>query len=305
MEYLIALNQILLMFILVLVGFFCRKLNILSQNAISSISKFLLNICIPAMIISAMQIPFSVSIAGNAGLTLIAALIYYVIGTVIAWFLPKLLRAKREEIGVFRYMTIFGNTMFMGFPVISMIFGQEALFYAAIFNIPFNLLSFSFGIWILKKESGVKFSPKIFLNAAFISTIFGLVLFLTSFTIPEPIGGAIDLIGDLTVPLSLIIIGGYLANFQFKKIFTNFRQYIVACVRLLVVPFATWIICSCFLNDPLILGIAVITAAMPAAVNTVMLAEAHDAHPNIAAQGVFISTLLAIITVPIFAVFFG
>ncbi|HJJ94984.1 MAG TPA: AEC family transporter [Methanocorpusculum sp.] len=305
MEYLIALNQILLMFILVLVGFFCRKMNILPQNAVSAISKFLLSICIPAMVISAMQIPFSTSVMGNVGLTLVAALIYYVIGIVFACFLPKMIRAKKEEVGVFRYMIIFGNTMFMGFPVISMIFGQEALFYAAIFNIPFNLLSFSFGIWILKKESGVKFSPRIFLNAAFISTIVGLVMFLISFTIPEPIGGAIDLIGGMTVPLSLIIIGGYLANFPIKKIFTNFRQYIVAGVRLLVVPFATWILCSQFINNSVILGIAVITAAMPAAVNTVMLAETHDAHPNIAAQGVFISTLIGMVTIPFFAVFFG
>jgi len=306
-DYLVSLNQILLMFLLVIVGFFCRKLNIFSDKTTSAISKFLLIVCIPAMIISAMQMPFSEAIAANSGSIILAAVVYYAIATIIGWFLPYIIRAKKEEVGVLRYMTIFANTMFMGFPILYMMFGQIAIFYSAIFNIPFTLLAFSLGIWILKKKTGekIRFSPKLLLNAAFISTLIGLVLFITSVTIPDPFGGAINMLGELTVPLSLIVTGSFLANFSIKNIFSNVRIYIASGVRLIVIPLVTWLVCSLFITDPLILGVIVITAAMPAAVNTVMLAQEHDANPGFAAKCVFLSTLLAIVTVPIFMSLLG
>jgi len=306
-DYLIALNQIILMFLLVIVGFVCRKLNIFTDKTNSAISKFLLNVCIPAMIISAMQMPFSEAVVANSGTIILAAVAYYAIAIIIGWFLPYIIRAKKEEFGVIRYMTIFANTMFMGFPILYMMYGQIAVFYSAIFNIPFCLLAFSVGIWLLKKKTGEKihFSPKLLLNAAFISTLIGLVLFFTSVTIPDPFGGAINMLGDLTVPLSLIVTGSFLASFSIKNIFTNVRIYVASAVRLAVIPLLTWLVCSLFITDPMILGIVVVTSAMPAAVNTVMLAQEHDANPGFASKCVFISTLLSIVSVPIVMTIFG
>ena len=159
MDYFIALNQILVLFLLIGVGFFCRRRGILNQNAVSSLSKFLLNICIPAMIIYSMQIPFSETIAEKSGMLFVSALLYYLLAFAVCWVTPYILRCPKEEFGVFRFMTLFSNSMFMGFPILSMLFGQEAIFYAAIFNIPFTLLTYSIGIWVLRSGDGkVNFS---------------------------------------------------------------------------------------------------------------------------------------------------
>ena len=306
MDYFVALNQILVLFLLTGVGFFCRRAGILNQNSVSSLSKFLLNICIPAMIIYSMQIPFSQSIAEKSGMLIFAALCYYVIAFAVCFVTPYILRCKKEEYGVFRFMTMFSNSMFMGFPILSMLFGQEAIFYAAIFNIPFTLLTYSVGIWILRSgDGGVSFSWKLLLNAAFLSTFVGIIFFVTSFSIPDPFYGALGLLSDITTPLSLVVTGGFLASLETKAIFSNVRQYFAAGIRLLIIPALTFAVCSLFITDPLILGITVVTAGMPAAVNTVILAEEHDARPDIAAQGVFISTLLCILTIPLLAVFLG
>lgn len=307
MDYLIALNQILILFLLVAAGFFCRKIGILDEGSVSKLSKFLLHICIPAMVIYSMQIPFNIDTFENSAYLFAAALIFYVIAFIIAWFTPIILKAKKEEYGVFRFMIMFSNSMFMGFPIISMIYGPEAIFYAAIFNIPFTILSYSVGIWLLKQKGGsgkkFSFSPKILLNAAFISTIVGLVFFLTSFQIPDPIYGALGLLDDVTTPLSLVVTGGFLAGLNFKTIFTNVRQYFLSAIRLVVMPFVTFIVFSPFISDPVVLGIIVVTAGMPAAVNTVILADEYGSNPKIAAQGVFISTFLCIATLPLLAVF--
>lgn len=306
MDYFVALNQILVLFLLTGVGFFCRRAGILNQNSVSSLSKFLLNICIPAMIIYSMQIPFSQSIAEKSGTLIFAALCYYVIAFAVCFVTPYILRCKKEEYGVFRFMTMFSNSMFMGFPILSMFFGPEAIFYAAIFNIPFTLLTYSVGIWILRSgEGGISFSWKLLLNAAFLSTFIGILFFVTSFSIPDPFYGALGLLSDITTPMSLVVTGGFLASLETKAIFSNVRQYFAAGIRLLIIPALTFAVCSLFITDPLILGITVVTAGMPAAVNTVILAEEHDARPDIAAQGVFISTLLCILTIPLLAVFIG
>ncbi|HJJ93487.1 MAG TPA: AEC family transporter [Methanocorpusculum sp.] len=306
MDYFVALNQILVLFLLTGVGFFCRRAGILNQNSVSSLSKFLLNICIPAMIIYSMQIPFSQSIAEKSGMLIFAALCYYVIAFAVCFVTPYILRCKKEEYGVFRFMTMFSNSMFMGFPILSMFFGPEAIFYAAIFNIPFTLLTYSVGIWILRSgEGGISFSWKLLLNAAFLSTFVGILFFVTSFSIPDPFYGALGLLSDITTPMSLVVTGGFLASLETKAIFSNVRQYFAAGIRLLIIPAITFAVCSLFITDPLILGITVVTAGMPAAVNTVILAEEHDARPDIAAQGVFISTLLCILTIPLLAVFIG
>ncbi len=306
MDYFVALNQILVLFLLTGVGFFCRRAGILNQNSVSSLSKFLLNICIPAMIIYSMQIPFSQSIAEKSGMLIFAALCYYVIAFAVCFVTPYILRCKKEEYGVFRFMTMFSNSMFMGFPILSMFFGPEAIFYAAIFNIPFTLLTYSVGIWILRSgEGGISFSWKLLLNAAFLSTFVGILFFVTSFSIPDPFYGALGLLSDITTPMSLVVTGGFLASLETKAIFSNVRQYFAAGIRLLIIPAITFAVCSLFITDPLILGITVVTAGMPAAVNTVILAEEHGARPDIAAQGVFISTLLCILTIPLLAVFIG
>lgn len=306
MDYFVALNQILVLFLLTGVGFFCRRAGILNQNSVSSLSKFLLNICIPAMIIYSMQIPFSQSIAEKSGTLIFAALCYYVIAFAVCFVTPYILRCKKEEYGVFRFMTMFSNSMFMGFPILSMFFGPEAIFYAAIFNIPFMLLTYSVGIWILRSgEGGISFSWKLLLNAAFLSTFVGILFFVTSFSIPDPFYGALGLLSDITTPMSLVVTGGFLASLETKAIFSNVRQYFAAGIRLLIIPALAFAVCSLFITDPLILGITVVTAGMPAAVNTVILAEEHDARPDIAAQGVFISTLLCILTIPLLAVFIG
>lgn len=306
MDYFVALNQILVLFLLTGVGFFCRRAGILNQNSVSYLSKFLLNICIPAMIIYSMQIPFSQSIAEKSGTLIFAALCYYVIAFAVCFVTPYILRCKKEEYGVFRFMTMFSNSMFMGFPILSMFFGPEAIFYAAIFNIPFTLLTYSVGIWILRSgEGGISFSWKLLLNAAFLSTFVGILFFVTSFSIPDPFYGALGLLSDITTPMSLVVTGGFLASLETKAIFSNVRQYFAAGIRLLIIPALAFAVCSLFITDPLILGITVVTAGMPAAVNTVILAEEHDARPDIAAQGVFISTLLCILTIPLLAVFIG
>ena len=147
------------------------------------------------------------------------------------------------------------------------------------------------------------FQPKLLLNAAFFSTFVGLALFLTSTTIPDPINGSLALLDSVTTPLSQVDLVGFLAQLHLLRIVSNVRQYFVAGVRRLVLPAPVYVIFSPFIEDPLILGVVVVTAGMPAATNTVMLSSEQRVHPDIASQGVFITTLVSVFTLPLLAMF--
>ena len=170
------------------------------------------------MMIFSMQIPFTNEVLMKGEYLILAAFAYYGIAFLVAWFSPILMRAKKEEYGVFRFMIMFSNSMFMGFPILSMLYGQDAIFHAALFNIPFTILTYSVGIWILraqKKDNGkISFNPKLLLNPAFLSTILGLIFFLTSVSIPDPLYSSLELLNNVTTPLAL--------SFQLVLLFYSF-----------------------------------------------------------------------------------
>lgn len=303
MDFFRVFNQLLLLFILLLIGYVVRKLKIFDDKITNGLSGFLVKVTLPALIISSMQSPFSPELLGQSGQILLISFLVYGISFLLALGLPYILKTPHSEKGVFRFMLMFSNVGFMGYPVLEVVFGKEALFYGAIYNLPFNLLVFTVGIVLLKTGSNTpyKVTWKTFVNPGVVAVMIGFALFLTSTSLPQAIGGAVDLLGSTTTPLSMIIIGSLLADIKISQIFGNWRVYIISTIRLLMLPLLVYAILSPFIPRSLMLGVPVIIAAMPAAANTALLAEEYEANPELASQGVFISTLLCMITIPIIA----
>jgi predicted permease len=242
-------------------------------------------------------------------LLLVASGLYYVISTVVALVVPRLIRSKSSEIGVYRFILVFPSAVFFAFPIIGMIFGTDGILYAAIFNLPYFLLTFSLGIWLMtssleKGANSFKFDPKILLNFAFVSTLIGLLLYFTSIPIPQPFHDTLGLLGDMATPLALIATGGFLFEVDFSALFRNCRHYLIAAVRLFVLPLLVFTVLK-FVLPPdipdmnMIFAIPVIIAGMPAAVQTVIIADKYGAYPEIAAEIILVTTLLATLTVPL------
>lgn len=303
MEFFTVLDQIVILFLLLVVGYWARASGALDQQGIQGLTSFLVRFALPAMIIGSLQVPFSDQLLAQGKEVLLLSLIFYLIAFIVAWPLPRMLGVTGPGSGTYQFLLAFPNVAFMGYPVITAIFGKGALFYASLYMLPFNLLAFTVGILMLKRTGGglSDLDPKILLNPGVTAVVVGLIFFLTSFTLPGPIGGAVTLLGDLTTPLSMVVIGGVLAEMAFKSVFSNWRVYVVSVMRLLLVPLLTWVILRSFITDPLMLGIPVILAAMPSAANAVLLAEEYKSDAELASQGVFISTLFCIITIPMIA----
>lgn len=300
------INQILVLFIIILLGFILKKMNIIDELLIKKLSALLLKITMPALIISSMQLKqVDQAILKECMFIFVFSGFIYSISILFAIFLTKVTKCNKADEGVYRFMLVFANVGFMGFPVLTAILGKESLFYGAIFNLPFNFLVYTIGIYFLKKKSENKndLTWKIFVNPGVVAVLIGLILFIFNIKLPFALNQAVIMIGDLTVPLSMLIIGGVLTNIHLKEVLSNWRIYLFSLLRLIAFPLMVLCIVRLFTSNEYIIGTAFILTAMPMATNGVILAEQYEGNARLASEAIFVSTLLSIVTIPVIALF--
>jgi predicted permease len=294
-------EQILALFLLLLAGYLARKSGLLDSQLTKGLSGLLLKLALPALIIDSMQKPFSASLLRESGIIFFISLAVYACSVVFALLFPRVLAATPEERGVFSFALIFSNVGFMGYPVVFAVFGETGVFYAAIYNLPFNFLLFTLGIMIISKkvEGAPPINWKLLVNPAVAAVFIGFFLFLFSVALPRPISLAVHQLGLLTPPLSMLLVGSLLCTIPVKRVFTDWRVYIVSLLRLLLLPFLVWLALQGFRLPELLVGIPTVITAMPAAANSAILAEQYEGNAALASQIVFLSTLLSVLCIPL------
>lgn len=291
--------SIFTLFAIGIIGYLTRKINLIGKEMADNIPKFITHVTMPALIISSMQLPFSWDRLGDVGGIMLIAIPSYGLQFLVAGIIPWILGVRNSwDKGVYQFMMIFSNAAFMGFPVLISIFGQESIFYAALFNLPFNALVFTVGVYLMEKGKS-KFEFKSLLSPALIGTVIGFALFLFSVEIPEIALKPLTMMGDLTTPLSMIFIGASLATVSFKNIFSNRNLYIVSILRLVIMPVALLFALKNFVSNDLLIGIPVIIVAMPVAALCAILAKTYDNNVDLASEGIFMTTFFSLFTIPL------
>ena len=302
MDILPVADSIIILFLLMGIGFAASKAKFLDRNGSKALSSFLVNIALPCLVVISMQIPVNADTMEKTQTTLTLALVFFAISIAVAVIVPMFIPAKYSERGVFSFMLVFSNLGFMGIPVTQAIFGTDAVFYTTLFMLPFNLLVFTIGILMLRPDMRMNFNPRLFVNPGIIASVIGMLFFFTGISIPSPVYDVMDYLGSTTTPLAMVVTGALLATMPFSNLFSDYRIYILSAFRLLIIPVIVYLVISPYSTDPVIFAIPVLLAAMPAAANSVILAEEYNADSTLASKGVFITTLLSIVTIPVLTV---
>ena len=298
MEYTVLLQQILILFAIAACGFIAFKRGMMTETANKAVSKIVLHITLPAMILASVaDVPGDFTAADILFLIALSFLSYAILG-IVAFLTPRLIRGEKKDYGVYEFLTMFGNVGFMGFPVLTAVFGSQAVFLAAIFNLPMNLLSFTIGVLMLAPK-GTRLRTKELFTPAVVASVVAPLLFLSPFTVPSIVYEGFSLLGGATVPLAMMLIGASVARLPFKEIWSQGRFYTVSAIKLLVCPIVIWLAFKGFVKDPLILGTAVILAAMPSATNTTLLCIEYGGNETLASRCVCVSSLLSAVTIPL------
>lgn len=291
------------LFAIVGVGYAAKKLNLMNETFDKALSKVIINLALPSMILGSVLTAEELPSFENILLTFLLSCASYAVVVLIAYILTAVMRISIGHRGVFKFMLTFGNVGFIGFPVLSAIFGQQALIYAAVFNLPFNFLVFTVGIWFLTQDNQESQKSqttwKTFLSPAIISCVVAIICTLLGVHSVPVLGDSFETLGSLTTPAALLIIGSSLANMPVRDLIGGFRLWMASLFRLLVIPLCIWSIFHFFVNDPLLLAVIVVISGMPVATNGTMLCYQYGGDSKTMAQGTFVTTVLAMISIPI------
>ncbi len=297
MDLSIAMNQTLILFIIIGMGYISGKKGILTEDVQKSLSTILLNIGLPCLALSSANFQYSIEVLPNiikiASITVISYIV--VIGS--SMLLAKSLKLKNGAYNAFISLIVFGNVGFMGYPVAFAFFKEIGVFYASVANLIFTLLLWTYGLLLYDTQK--KIDVKKLFNIGTLSSVVTILLFLFQIKLPYVIQTALDLTGKMTVPISCILIGAMIAGVHINKLFKDSRVFIISFVKLLVIPIATAFILK-FLNmNDMVISICVLMAAMPSAATNAIFAKQYNSEPEFASIGVFMTTLFSIMTLPI------
>lgn len=298
-----VIEKMLMLFSIMLIGFAGNRAGVLDDVGNKKFSTLVVNITAPALILASSADENLSGSKSSALLMLAAAFGVYAFLLLLSFIVGKVMKKEPGGSGLYRFMTVFGNNAFMGIPVVDAIFGT--VFYAAIFNLPNNLLIYSLGAYLLSGKEGKKskFSIRQILNPGTISAAIAMVMFLVGLRLPKPLLSTLQTVGGVTTPLSMLVIGSTLAQTSLKTTLGSWKTYIFGAFKLLLVPALVFFIGKLIIKDTLILGVLTILTAMPCAAVTTMLCEETGQDSKTAAKYIFITTLMSVITIPFVAFF--
>ena len=300
MDIMVVFQTMLKLFLLLVLGFVLFKCHIFDEYTNKKISALIVNVASPMLIIS--------SIAGVEGsnksivfLMIGAGILMYIGFIILGKIINRLFPFPKKDWPVYECMVVFANTGFMGYPVLLDVFGQEAVFYASLIHMAFNFFVYTYAIMCLTKgdDSEFKLNFKQLLTPGIILIFVGIFIYLFDIQLPSVLMDTINSVGSLTAPLSMMMIGSSLAVYPIKDSFTDWRSYVFAFVRLMIVPFVTMIMCRLLHIDAYYANITIITNAMPVGSMVLMLATKYNANVKIVTRNIVVSTLLSVITIPI------
>ena len=297
-----ALHQIAVIFIGILAGFVCRKGKVLSEEGTATVSNIVVKIILPFYLFSAILNSGSAVDSKGVLLTLGLSFGMFLLSGLVALVIVPLLRPPAGDRGVYLFETMCGNVTYIGIPVCAAVLGGNAAFYGSLLNIPYNLLCFSLGIWLLAGKLPLK---KI-LNPAFLSGVAAALLYLLQVPVPSVVLDGCAFIGQATSPCAMLVIGSVLGSVPFKEIFTEWRAIPYVLIRLVGLGALMALLLSFIDVDPVLKGVVILMASMPAATNSTMLCTIYGGNRALSAKLIFLSTALSIVTIPLWAaVYFG
>ena len=294
------------LFAIVVVGFAAGKCGYMGGEFDRRLSSLVIDITCPALILSSTMggtLPDRRLILP----LLTISLITYVLLALAAVTLPRLLTKKEDDRGVVGFALMFGNVGFIGYPIVASIFGHEAVFYAAVLNVVNTFAVFTVGTMLLTSRSqGLPHSRrgwvKLLLSTPMLAAYMAmLIVSLNIDNIPAVVSQPLTLIGNITVPAALLIIGSSMSRLSLRTMMGSPTVYATTCFRLILLPLALLVLFRVLGFDTLAVNINTVVIAMPVATYGTILCLKMGRDATLITELTFISTLISIVTIPLMA----
>lgn len=290
------------LFVIVVVGYAAGKLGYMGGDFDRKLSSLVINWTCPALILSSSMtgdLPDRQYILPLLGISVLT----YVVLTALAWGFSRLLTKRIEHRGILSFAMVFGNVGFMGYPVVASIFGHQAVFYAAVLNVVNTFAVFTIGTMMITGGEGSgreRFNKKVLYSTPMLSAYLSmLIVALGIDNIPGYVSQPLTMIGNITVPAALLIIGSSMSQLPLRALLGTPVVYATTLLRLAVLPLGVHFLCRALGFDPFVTNINTVVIAMPVATYGTILCLKYGRDTTLIAELTFITTLLSMLTIPL------
>ncbi len=283
--------QVIIMFILILLGFIITKLKMFNEEGKAQFSDILVSIVTPCVIINAFQVEFQASLAKELLFVFLGAIILHIIAIAAGHLLYK--KSPIDSTAI-----VYSNCGFMAVPLLEAVLGNTGVFFGAAYIAVFNALVWTHGVYVFTKGNGLSIK-KVFFNPGTIGVAIGLAFFFLRIRLPHILLQPIQYMAGLNTPVAMLLLGAFLANVKFGSIFKNVRLYTVSALRLLILPVISMFVLKLLpLGDTAYMTLLILSAC-PVATMIAIFAQRYNLDRGYASQLVAINTVISIVTIPL------
>ena len=292
---------------LVAVGYMAGKLGFLGGDFDRQLSRLVINITCPALILSSAMTGDLPDRRFILPLLFISVITYAVL-SVAAFLLPRLLTHRRADEGPIGFALMFGNVGFMGYPVVASIFGHEAIFYAAVLNVVNTFTVFTVGTVLITgrgEVGGERFQKKVLYSTPMLAAYLTMAIVALQIDhIPGYVSMPLTMLGNITVPAALLIVGSSMSQLPLRALLGNATVYATSALRLLVLPLGIYYLTRLLGFSDIVVDVNTVVIAMPVATYGTILCLKYEKDTTLMTEVTFVTTLLSMLTIPLLVTFF-
>lgn len=304
----IIISQIFILAVVVVIGSIAAKVRVLTYETKDMLSKVIYNISLPMMLFTNfLKLDATPRLLANSFTVLAVTGFIIMFMLVVGWLTTRLFKIEGREAAVFRTHSMFGNTIFLGFPLIDALYGAEGLLYASMFQLVSTIIMWTVGVLVITYGHGTSWRKSIMkvINPNTIATLLGLVFFLLSIKLPAIVVTPLAETGSANTWLSMLYIGAMLTFADVGGMLRKKSLYILSFNRLIFVPailISVFFLVSALLGaapDKMVSAVILLEISTPAMASVVIMAKELGADDHLAVGNVFVSTILSVVTLPV------
>ncbi|WP_160692972.1 AEC family transporter [Clostridium sp. C2-6-12] len=292
------IQQVSMMYVLMAIGFVVYRKKLINEEGTKQLSNLLVWVINPLIMLTRYQMEFSMIKLRDLGISFIVSLVAMLLGFLIGEVIFK----KDQRIN--KFAIGFANAGFIGIPLVTSIIGIDKVFFLSAYLVCFNILSYTYGIYMVSGNKKLITAKSLALNPGIIAVILGLLIFISPIKLPDIIFNAFNLVGQTNTPIAMILLGTYIAKSKVITLFLDRQAYFVCFVKLILIPLVIIILFK-FLPTELaeIKMVVLIAMSTPVGLTVPMFSQMYGGNYEYGAKLVGLSTLLSLATIPVILYF--
>ena len=292
----VILRQIVIMFIILLIGFGCSMKGLITKEGNKQLSAVALHIVNPLLIFMSYQSDYSSKLLrGLLWSFLLSGLSF----AVTIGLSTLLIKKKRPEHDLERFSAVYSNCGFIGIPLIRGIYGAEGVLYLTAYITLFNILIWTHGLMTMKGSKDMKSFLNSLKAPSVVAVFIGLIFYLLQIRLPDFLHTSLQYVSDMNTPLAMLIAGSAAAQTNVVKALKNNGLYIVAALKLVALPLAAMALLHFIPAPHMVQMVVLIASACPVATTGTMFAIQYDKNPERCSEFFAVTTLLSGLTLPV------